>query len=133
MEPHPLWEYPCKPLSNVHQLFSLEFSKKIDGSNSIQNKIMIPITNIGILNGIAIWHDLEIDSDLDIKCGLVDDPKVGQNLLWNKNYKQAVQILDRKYEINEANKDKFKIVCIDEFDHTLGKFKIEFKVVKTDD
>lgn len=29
-EPHPLWEYPCYPLSDVHELFNIDIGGEID-------------------------------------------------------------------------------------------------------
>lgn len=62
MEPHPLWEYPSYPLTNVHEVFRFDFVKK-KSEHSIINDVPMPIKSEGVLNGIALWSKIEYDED----------------------------------------------------------------------
>ena len=60
LEPHPLWEYPSNPLSDVHEIFSYD-SQTQNLENSSKFNIPMPITSNGTLNGIALWHEIDYD------------------------------------------------------------------------
>lgn len=131
MEPHPLWEYPSCPLSDSHEIFSFDFVNSSNLSETINQKIQLPLKNTGLLNGIAIWHVIEYDEQdpsLQINTGLIEDPRQNQHLQWSKDYKQAVHILDGKFEITEMNRDLINLNCFIKFEPKIGKFDVDFKV-----
>lgn len=127
MEPHPLWEYPSFPLSDPLEIFSFNFETSKKVTEPCANTIKIPIKNNGLLNGIAIWHELDYDDEFCLNTGLQENPKINQHLVWSKDYKQAVHILDKKYEITDSNRDSFKLNCLIKFEPRLGNFDIDFK------
>ena len=130
MEPHPLWEYPCYPLSEEHEIFSYD-SKTQFINKSITSSISIPLIHSGVLNGVALWQIFEYDesdSAFFINSGLKETPHKGHKLDWSQHYKQAVQILDKTYSLDE-NQENIKLNCEIIFDSTLGKFNIQFKIV----
>lgn len=128
MEPHPLWEYPSKPLSNSVEIFAFNFNSKCV-SEPLKKVFEIKLNANGLLNGFALWHVLEFDEDdpsFSINTGLLREPHFGQNLLWSKEYKQAVHIMDKKTEITDFNSSN--VFCSVNFEPVLGKFNIDFKI-----
>jgi len=123
MEPHPLWEYPAYPLSDIHEVFNLDFEQHATLTNKIMRKTSIPLTNPGVLNGVALWHVIEFDKDSNLNTGILEVPVTGKKILWSKFYKQAVHILDK--EVNSNN--QMKVECAINFSPTQGEFKIDFK------
>ena len=96
---------------------------------SINKEIKIKLDKHGILNGVTLWHVICYDDNLSINTGLLDDVCVpNKKLNWNKNYKQAVHILDKNYAIDQANMENFNLNCILKFEPSLGKFNIDFKI-----
>lgn len=66
IEPHPLWEYPCYPLSDVHEVFSFDsLTQNLESSSNVN--VQIPVVNKGVLNGIVLWNEIEYDQDSTLK------------------------------------------------------------------
>jgi hypothetical protein len=123
-----LWEYPCFPLSDSVEIYSLDLNEKIN--SGLNKEINIKLNEHGTLNGIALWHVINYDESFSINAGLLDEKLVGNNrkLNWNKNYKQAVHILDKTYKIDQSNVETFNLKCIFKFEAARGEFKLDFKV-----
>ena len=62
MEPHPLWEYPSYPVTDVHEVFRFDFHKQ-GLEADIANEIAMPIKSDGVLNGVALWSKIEYDEE----------------------------------------------------------------------
>ena len=127
MEPHPLWEYPCYPLSTVQEIFTVDFENFSSIKSPITKEIKLPLINEGLLNGVALWYEIEFDDNELINGGLLEKPVLNKKLVWTKNYKQAVHILDKKYEINKLNMNNMDLKCVFNFDVKLGKIDFDFK------
>lgn len=128
MEPHPLWEYPSFPLSDVYEIFCLEFDDKScqKMEETHEKSLEIGLKNAGLLNGVAIWSVLEFDQEsYTIDTGLLEKPIKGQHLKWSRDFKQAVHILENKTFVNEDSSTKLN--CAIKFEFNSGNFKIEFK------
>jgi hypothetical protein len=123
MEPHPLWEYPAYPLSDVHEVFNLDFEPCTTLTNKIIRKTTISLTNPGVLNGVALWHEIEFEKDLKLNTGILEEPVVGKKVVWSKFHKQAVHILDKEINSNQ----QMKVECTINFNPMQGEFKIDFK------
>ena len=115
-------------MSNSEEIFCLELNEKID--DRINKEIDIKVNKNGILNGIALWHVINYDENFSINAGLLDENPLENNgkLNWNRNYKQAVHILDKTYKIDDKNIDRFFVKCIFNFEPAKGEFKLDFKI-----
>lgn len=123
MEPHPLWEYPSYPISDVYEIFSLEFQN--DSTELVYERSFdLDLINEGLLNGVAIWNAFEFDKDNTIDTGLLEKPIKNKHLIWSRDFKQAVHILETKTHINE-NASK-KLSCKIRFEIQKGDFSIQF-------
>lgn len=134
MEPHPLWEYPSYPMSSVHEIFSIDFVKGIE-EDVYEKSIKMRLENEGLLNGVAIWSTLEFDAEdetLKIDSGLIEKPVKNKHLKWNRGYKQAVHILEKKHRIAEADLSNTSLNCMLTFNVKQGAFNVDFKVDKND-
>lgn len=127
-EPHPLWEYPCKPLSHAHEIFRFEFDPKTLRKSTQTKEIEMPLVHEGVLNGVALWQEIVYDHENELNCGLLELPKQNENLVWSMNYKQAVHLFDKKHSINHENKANLSLRCSVKFDIGLGKFNVDFKI-----
>ena len=132
-EPHALWEYPARPVSAEQELLSFEFtpsSSVEDNDHLITKRVTFKPTFEGTLNGFALWHTIEFDDhgESSINTGLLDAPRADVNLVWNKDYKQSVHILNKKYAINSANLDSYNLTCELKFNKKLGEFRCTFDI-----
>ena len=128
MEPHPLWEYPCFPLSDIHEIFSFELSNS--NCEDTDKEIKMPFTANGLLNGVALWYSVDFDNNksLEIDTGILEQTIPNKKLEWSKLYKQAVHILDKKYDINKTNRSHLYLSCIVNFKCKEGLFNVDFKI-----
>ena len=115
-------------MSDSVEIYSLDLNEKIN--SGLNKEINIKLNEHGTLNGIALWHVISYDESFSINAGLLDEKLVGNNrkLNWNKNYKQAVHILDKTYKIDQSNVETFNVKCIFKFEAARGEFKLDFKV-----
>jgi hypothetical protein len=125
-EPHPLWEYPAYPLSDIYEIYSVDVTEPIEKeANCIKNTIKLNCQ--GNLNAIVIWHELIFDDGV-INTGIVEKPVAKQHIKWSMQYKQGVHLFDRKYKIDENNNEAinvgYKINC----DLKNGIFDCRFNV-----
>ena len=70
-EPHPLWEYPSYPRSDVHALLTFDFSK------SVQDKDLLDVEGEMVLrerggpcNGVVLWMEYALTKDVSVSTGL---------------------------------------------------------------
>jgi len=128
MEPHPVWEYPCRPLSQVHEIFFYdEQSQNLE--NNFETKVDMPLVfGAGELNGVVIWQKVDYDETdvcMSLNTGLVGEVIKGEPLVWSENYKQAVHIMDKMIGCEGSE----NVECRVSFNAGLGKFDVRFKVV----
>lgn len=136
MEPHPLWEYPSQPLSDVHEIYRLEFTNaesfKTEEAKCVQKSVKLNLIHPGTLNGVAIWYELDYDensnntSEFKVNTGLLQPPQANRNLVWSRDFKQAVHILDKQYHIDHTNNSTFDFNCLLNFNIKSGSFKLDF-------
>ncbi|XP_025404749.1 protein arginine N-methyltransferase 7 isoform X2 [Sipha flava] len=70
LEEKPLWEYPSKSLSNIYDLFTLNFENIANESNLIlKNRLSVNIENDGVCHGLVCWTDWCLDTDIHISFG----------------------------------------------------------------
>lgn len=135
MEPHPLWEYPSYPLSDVFELFTIDFTEALSNrkiEEICERCVRIDLKHDGILNGVAIWHRLELDDEdetLTIDTGLIEKPAKNKHLKWSRDFKQAVHIFENKVEL-KPNTAAVNLDCFIKFETKQGKFNIDFKTNK---
>ncbi len=110
----------------MHEIFSFELNNsKCEDTNK---EIKMPLTNNGLLNGVALWYcaDFDENKSLKIDTGILEDPIPNKKLEWSKLYKQAVHILDKKYDISKKNKSSLD--CIVNFKCKEGVFNVDFRL-----
>ncbi|KFM75437.1 Protein arginine N-methyltransferase 7, partial [Stegodyphus mimosarum] len=92
IEPHPLWEYPCKPLSDAFNLLKFDYA-----TGNSQNKVEVcgeqPITSSGTCNGVALWADFYVD-DTILTTGPVKTLKPDCPISWYMNSQQGVYFIN---------------------------------------
>ncbi len=122
------------PLSDEREIFSFNFEDSDEPKKpKITREIDFDLKHNGLLNGMAMWYELDYgedysDDELKINTGLLESPQPGMHLNWNKKFRQAVNIFDQKYLIDDKNRDGLKVKCLVDFDLKAGKFAVDFKV-----
>ena len=133
----------------MHHIFDFDFAAEMRQTNStegeckpaprlLQREIVVPLTHRASstksdneahcwLNGVAIWHSIDYGHGCHVETGLIGEPVAGQPLVWSRDHKQAVHILDKKYDLKNAATAIDALVCNVHFDVSVGKFNIDFR------
>ncbi|XP_015913660.1 protein arginine N-methyltransferase 7 [Parasteatoda tepidariorum] len=98
IEPHPLWEYPCKPVTKIFEIINCDFLRD-SFKDSFEASGEIEISNSGICNGVAIWTDYSYGS-LEISSGPVEFPKKDTPIQWYTNCQQGVYFMHPPVPVN---------------------------------
>ncbi|XP_042826513.1 protein arginine N-methyltransferase 7 isoform X11 [Panthera tigris] len=89
-EPHPLWEYPCRCLSEPQQILTFDFRQPVP-PHLIHAEGSIELRRPGRSHGAVLWMEYHLTPDNTINTGLLKsaEDKVG-DCCWNPHCKQAV-------------------------------------------
>ncbi|XP_067905760.1 protein arginine N-methyltransferase 7 isoform X2 [Heterodontus francisci] len=91
-EPHPLWEYPCRALSDPCQVLSFDFRQAVPeqpvyGTGSMQ------LLRSGTCHGVVLWMDYCLTDDICVSTGLIRPHSLTGDCDWNPHCKQGVYFL----------------------------------------
>ncbi|TSQ92640.1 Protein arginine N-methyltransferase 7 [Bagarius yarrelli] len=72
-EPHPLWEYPCRALSEPRSVMTFDFQQCVP-KQSISSEGTVPLTGRGRCHGVALWMEYRLtdDADISVSMGLIE-------------------------------------------------------------
>ncbi|XP_042776765.1 protein arginine N-methyltransferase 7 isoform X7 [Panthera leo] len=89
-EPHPLWEYPCRCLSEPQQILTFDFRQPVP-PHLIHAEGSIELRRPGRSHGAVLWMEYHLTPDNTVNTGLLKsvEDKVG-DCCWNPHCKQAV-------------------------------------------
>ncbi|XP_016056255.1 PREDICTED: protein arginine N-methyltransferase 7 isoform X2 [Miniopterus natalensis] len=88
-EPHPLWEYPCRSLSEPQQILTFDFREPVP-SQSICAEGSIELRRPGRSHGAVLWMEYHLTPDSTISTGLLKPAEDKGYCCWNSHCKQAV-------------------------------------------
>ncbi|EDV25960.1 uncharacterized protein TRIADDRAFT_55586 [Trichoplax adhaerens] len=106
IEAIPLWEYPCRALTDKFDLLRFDFSKPLP-MNTVVNSGKLQFKRSGICHAIVIWLDYFLDEEEVVSTGLnqVSDDDHG-TIEWCKDYKQGIIILSQPENIQNSADDR---------------------------
>ena len=106
VEPHPLWEYPCRALSTPVRLLTLDLTSfdqpQVD--QVLTTKGQEVLADCGTLNGVALWIDWQLDEANAVSGGPVAPVSIGQYIDWDIHSKQAVYFLKTPCKLSDEAK-----------------------------
>jgi len=134
VEPHPLWEYPCKALGKPKPVATFEFSKPI---HNFQRETCLPLEweNIQDLNGMALWIDWHLNEELSMTTGPRQEVVVGQDVEWDVHAKQGVHLFPKHKSVNvtgNQQQQQQSVNCKVVFDSKEGELLFDFAIFDTD-
>ncbi|XP_043937449.1 protein arginine N-methyltransferase 7 isoform X2 [Protopterus annectens] len=91
-EPHPLWEYPCKALSEPKKVMTFDFQKTVP-EKAIQTSGALTLIRPGKAHGVVLWMDYHLTDDITVSKGLLKLPSEKGECSWYPHCKQAVYFL----------------------------------------
>ncbi|XP_059523657.1 protein arginine N-methyltransferase 7 isoform X2 [Myotis daubentonii] len=88
-EPHPLWEYPCRSLSEPQQILTFDFRQPVP-PQSVCAEGSIELRRPGRSHGAVLWMEYHLTPDSTISTGLLKPAEDKGYCCWNPHCKQAV-------------------------------------------
>ncbi|GBN22019.1 Protein arginine N-methyltransferase 7 [Araneus ventricosus] len=97
VEAHPLWEYPCKAISEASNLLEFDFSKTTF-KDSFEVEGEIPVSSSGTCNAVALWTDYSFQ-DTEVTTGPIQPIVTNQTIKWSMNSQQGVYFIHPPKEV----------------------------------
>ncbi|XP_046536876.1 protein arginine N-methyltransferase 7 isoform X2 [Equus quagga] len=88
-EPHPLWEYPCRGLSEPQQILTFDFRQPVP-SQPVHAEGSIELRRPGKSHGVVLWMEYHLTQDSTVSTGLLKPAEDKGDCCWNPHCKQAV-------------------------------------------
>ncbi|XP_033117180.1 protein arginine N-methyltransferase 7-like [Anneissia japonica] len=101
MDPHHLWEYPSRALSEPFSLMEFDFNSSIP-KESIEKRGCIQFIREGVCHGIAVWMDFDLGDYITVSTGLLNLKPNGEPS-WDMNTKQGIYFMPEN--INTVGSD----------------------------
>ncbi|XP_075393667.1 protein arginine N-methyltransferase 7 isoform X2 [Tenrec ecaudatus] len=88
-EPHPLWEYPCRGLSEPQCILTFDFQQSVP-QQPVQAVGSLKLRRPGRSHGAVLWMDYHLTPDSTVSTGLLRPIGDEGHCCWNPHCKQAV-------------------------------------------
>ncbi|XP_075796455.1 protein arginine N-methyltransferase 7 isoform X2 [Pelodiscus sinensis] len=88
-EPHPLWEYPCKSLSDPQEVMTFDFRLTVP-QQILSTDGSVNLLRTGKSHGAVLWMEYHLTEDISVSTGLLQISDEKGNCKWNPHCKQAV-------------------------------------------
>ncbi|XP_031197145.1 protein arginine N-methyltransferase 7 isoform X2 [Mastomys coucha] len=82
-EPHPLWEYPCRSLSEPQEILTFNFQKPIP-QQPMQSKGTMELKRPGKSHGAVLWMEYQLTPDSTVSTGLLNPAEDKKAMLTTK-------------------------------------------------
>ncbi|XP_026166377.1 protein arginine N-methyltransferase 7 isoform X2 [Mastacembelus armatus] len=69
-EPHPLWEYPCRALTQSKAVMTFDFTQCVP-QQPVCNQGSLPLLRSGRCHGVALWMEYHLTRDITVSAGLM--------------------------------------------------------------
>ncbi|XP_045149851.1 protein arginine N-methyltransferase 7 [Echinops telfairi] len=88
-EPHPLWEYPCRGLSEPQCILTFDFQQQVP-QQPVRAVGSLELRRPGRSHGAVLWMDYHLTPDSTVSTGLLRPTGDEGHCCWNPHCKQAV-------------------------------------------
>uniref|UniRef100_A0A671WNV5 Protein arginine N-methyltransferase n=1 Tax=Sparus aurata TaxID=8175 RepID=A0A671WNV5_SPAAU len=92
-EPHPLWEYPCRALTQSTAVMTFDFTQSVP-----QEPISSQGSLSGRCHGVALWMEYHLTDDITVSAGLIGPISEQGECEWSRHRKQGVYFLRSPWE-----------------------------------
>ncbi|NXJ76608.1 ANM7 methyltransferase, partial [Trogon melanurus] len=126
-EPHPLWEYPCKSLSDPQEVLTFDFRKTVP-QHSLSTEGSVNLLRKGKCHGAVLWMEYHLVADISVNTGLLQISNEKGNCEWNPHCKQAVYFFSSVIESETLSDVPSAVMYAINFDPKTGEIAMDFKL-----
>ncbi|KAI3371727.1 hypothetical protein L3Q82_024284, partial [Scortum barcoo] len=124
-EPHPLWEYPCRALTQSSAVMTFDFTQCVP-QQPISSQGSLPFTRIGRCHGVALWMEFHLTDDITVSAGLIGPIREQGECEWSRHRKQGVYFFRSPWE--SAGDGRAAVSYSFTFEPSLGDIKMDFNI-----
>lgn len=129
-EPHPLWEYPCRSLSEPQEVLTFDFRQPIP-QQPVQSKGTMELRRPGKSHGAVLWMEYQLTPDSTVSTGLMNPAEDKGDCCWNPHCKQAVYFLSTTLDPRVPQDGLQSVSYAVEFHPLTGDITMEFRLADT--
>ncbi|OXB53186.1 hypothetical protein ASZ78_001297 [Callipepla squamata] len=127
-EPHPLWEYPCKSLSDPQEVLLFDFRKTVP-QHCLSTEGSVNLLRKGKSHGAVLWMEYHLTADISVSTGLMQISNEKGNCEWNPHCKQAVYFFSSVIESETLAVLPTAVTYAINFDTKTGEIAMDFKLL----
>uniref|UniRef100_A0A8C8DZ82 Protein arginine N-methyltransferase n=1 Tax=Oryzias sinensis TaxID=183150 RepID=A0A8C8DZ82_9TELE len=124
-EPHPLWEYPCRALSQSAAAMTFDFTQCVP-SQPINSQGSLPLIRTGCCQGVALWMEYQLTDDITVSTGLTAPISEQGDCEWSRHRKQAVYFLRSPWQ--SSGDGRAAVSYSFTFEPDSGDIKMDFSI-----
>ncbi|XP_073515406.1 protein arginine N-methyltransferase 7 [Phyllobates terribilis] len=125
-EPHPLWEYPCRALSDPTKVITFDFQNKVP-TEDMKAEGYLNLTRSGVCHGVVLWMSYQLTQNSSISTGLLEVSDETGRCQWYPHSKQAVYFFSSLWNLGPAATDSQSAVTYQlTFKPQLGDVRMSF-------
>ncbi|XP_044290062.1 protein arginine N-methyltransferase 7 [Varanus komodoensis] len=125
-EPHPLWEYPCKPTSDPLEVFAFDFQQPVP-EHAMKKEGILNLSRTGRSHGAVLWMEYHLTPGLSVSTGLVQHSDEKGYSQWTPHRKQAVYFFRSVTEPESVLNDPSAVAYVITFNPKTGEVMMDFK------
>ncbi|XP_074864832.1 protein arginine N-methyltransferase 7 isoform X4 [Carettochelys insculpta] len=124
-EPHPLWEYPCKSLSDPQEVMTFDFTLTVP-QQTLSTDGSVNLLRPGKSHGAVLWMEYHLTADISVSTGLEQVSDEKGNCKWNPQCKQAVYFFSSALEPDILTDLPSAVVYAINFNPKTGEIVLNF-------
>uniref|UniRef100_A0A3P9IUH0 Protein arginine N-methyltransferase n=1 Tax=Oryzias latipes TaxID=8090 RepID=A0A3P9IUH0_ORYLA len=124
-EPHPLWEYPCRALTQSAAAMTFDFTQCVP-SQPINSQGSLPLIRTGCCQGVALWMEYQLTDDITVSTGLTAPISEQGDCEWSRHRKQAVYFLRSPWQ--SSGDGRAAVSYSFTFEPDSGDIKMDFRI-----
>uniref|UniRef100_A0A3P9H622 Protein arginine N-methyltransferase n=1 Tax=Oryzias latipes TaxID=8090 RepID=A0A3P9H622_ORYLA len=122
-EPHPLWEYPCRALTQSAAAMTFDFTQCVP-SQPINSQGSLPL--IRYRPFFALWMEYQLTDDITVSTGLTAPISEQGDCEWSRHRKQAVYFLRSPWQ--SSGDGRAAVSYSFTFEPDSGDIKMDFRI-----
>uniref|UniRef100_A0A669B111 Protein arginine N-methyltransferase n=1 Tax=Oreochromis niloticus TaxID=8128 RepID=A0A669B111_ORENI len=124
-EPHPLWEYPCRALTQSTAAMTFDFTQCLP-QQPISTQGSLSFIREGRCHGVALWMEYHLTDDITVSAGLTGPINEQGDCEWSRHRKQGVYFFGSPWEISGDGRAAVSYSFT--FEPSLGDIRMDFTV-----
>ncbi|XP_030060154.1 protein arginine N-methyltransferase 7 isoform X2 [Microcaecilia unicolor] len=128
-EPHPLWEYPCRSLSEPKKIMTFDF-RQVVPNQSLSTEGSLKLIRDGTSHGAVLWMEYHLTDEISVSIGLVQILNEKGDCQWNPHRKQAVYFFRSILEPEAISTCPTVVTYSIEFNTKKGELSMDYKFLE---